>query len=472
MDLETVDVGSVPQLQGIFAPVTRELDRVALEVTQGSLPEDINGSYLRNGPNPRFTPLGSYTYPLDGDGMVHGVSFGAGEAHYTNRFVRTPALDVEEAAGRALWPGIMTGSFPSAEDVGEELAGSFRDMVDINVIRHAGRILALAEGDRAFELDESLATVGPWNADGALPNGLCAHPKIDPVSGELVVFRYGITEEPWLTWAALAADGSVSRPETPIAIDAPYMIHDCAITEAHLVLYVCPLRFDIESMLTGGSMLAWEPERGTRIAVIDRASGEVSWFGTDTFWVWHIANAFCTDTASGHRQVVVDLPVWNHCGMGIVEEPSTGRVLRQRFVPDTGEMSTEVLSEEMTEFPRVDDRLVGAEHRWFHVASKDPDHPTSAAGEWNRLLRFDTATGAVQDRRGGKRCFGEAVFVPRAGADAASGEGYLLTYTYDTETLRTELVLLDATDIAAEPVATLAMPQRVPFGLHGNWLPA
>ena len=62
--------------------------------------------------------------------------------------------------------------------------------------------------------------------------------------------------------------------------------------------------------------------------------------------------------------------------------------------------------------------------------------------------------------------------MPRSGADAASGEGYLLTYTYDTETLRTELVLLDATDIAAEPVATLAMPQRVPFGLHGNWLPA
>jgi carotenoid cleavage dioxygenase len=33
-------------------------------------------------------------------------------------------------------------------------------------------------------------------------------------------------------------------------------------------------------------------------------------------------------------------------------------------------------------------------------------------------------------------------------------------------------VVLDARDVAAGPVATVALPQRVPFGFHGNWMPA
>lgn len=469
---EPVDVGSIPQLQGIFAPVVEESDSVALEVVQGEVPEDLEGAYLRNGPNPRFTPLGSYTYPLDGDGMVHGVSFGGGEARYTNRFVRTPALEAEEGAGRALWPGVMTGEFPGADLVGEELAGSDRDLVDINVIRHAGRILALAEGERPFELDNSLRTVGPWYADGALPDGMCAHPKVDPATGELVLFRYGIMGEPWLTWAALDADGGVSRPETPIEIDGSYMIHDCAITDRHLVLYVCPLRFDIDQMLRGGSLLSWEPDRGTRIAVVDRSDGEVTWFDSDTFWVWHFANAFTDTGADGSTEVVVDVPIWSHCGMGLVDEPSEGRVLRQRFAPATGAMSTEELSDEVTEFPRIDDRVTGSAHRWFHAAAKDPDQPLGVAGAWNRLVRFDTGTGSMQEHRGGRTCFGEAVFVPRPGSGPQTGDGYLVTYAFDTESLDTTLLLLDAQNIDSEPVATLAMPRRVPFGLHGNWLPA
>ncbi|MEZ5239804.1 MAG: carotenoid oxygenase family protein, partial [Microthrixaceae bacterium] len=327
-------------------------------------------------------------------------------------------------------------------------------------------------GERAFELDTSLRTIGPWYADGALPDGLCAHPKFDPITGELVVFRYGIMSEPWLTWAALDANGAVSQPETAIELDGPYMIHDCAITGRHLVLYVCPLRFDIDSMLRGGSLLSWEPERGTRAAVVDRSDGSVTWFDSEAFWVWHVANAFCSADPAGNEEVVVDLPTWTHCGMGLVDAPSHGQVVRHRFVPGTGSMSAEVIAEETTEFPRVDDRLTGQEHRWFHVASKDPDHPTSAAGEWNRLLRFDTAGGSMQERRGGSVCFGEAVFVPRPDSDPAGGGGYLLTYAYDADTLETHLVLLDAADIEAEPVATMAMPRRVPFGLHGSWLPA
>src|SRR5919112_6511989 len=67
-----IDVTTVAHLQGPFAPVIEETDAADLPI-EGELPRELDGVYLRNGPNPRFTPLGSYVYPLDGDGMVHGM---------------------------------------------------------------------------------------------------------------------------------------------------------------------------------------------------------------------------------------------------------------------------------------------------------------------------------------------------------------------------------------------------------------
>lgn len=463
-----VDVAATPALNGILAPVTDEID-APLEVVEGELPAELHGAYLRNGPNPRFTPIGSYTYPLDGDGMVHGIWFEGGRAHYRNRFVRTPALEAEEKAGRALWPGVMTGEVPGADEVGPELAGTERDLVDIHVVRHAGRLLALAEGARPFELTDDLATVGPHDFGGGLPDGLCAHPKIDPVTGEMVVFRYGFAAEPWLTWAVVAPDGTMAVPETTVEVAGPMMIHDCAITASHLVLFVCPLRFDFDAVMRGESLLQWEPRRGTEILAIARDGGAVTRFETDAFWVWHVANAF-DDTSGGGRRIVVDYPVWSHPGMGLVTAPATGGVIRATLDLDNGTATFEQADDQLAEFPRIDDRAIGGRHRWFHVAAKDPDHPTDGAGEWNRLLRYDLDRGKVQELRGGERRFGEAVFVPRR-PEAPADDGYLLTYEYQRGATTTDLLVLDGTDITEPPVARLRVPHRVPFGLHGSWLP-
>lgn len=466
--LDLVDPTTVPQLQGMFAPVIDEVDGGPLEVVAGKVPDDLVGAYLRNGPNARFTPRGSYTYPLDGDGMLHGVWFDGESVRYRNRFVRTPALETEESAGHALWPGVMTGAQPTAEEVGPELANTDRDLVDIHVVRHAGRILALSEGERCFEVGPDLSTVGPYDFGGDLPR-MCAHPKIDPATGEMVVFRYGILAEPWLTWAVVGADGRVSTPETTIDLDGSYMIHDCTITSSHLVLFVCPLRFDIEAAFRGEPLLSWRPQLGTRVAAVDRSDGHVRWFDTEAFWVWHFANAHERVAADGSAEIVVDMPIWSHPSMGLVDEPSVGSIVRCHLGLDSGRLSLEQLSDETTDFPRIDDRRTGLPNRWFHIAAKDRDDP-GITGEWGRLLRFDLETGAVQDRRGDGTLFGEAVFAPRVGS-TGEDDGYLLTYGYHPDTLETTLIVLDAADITAEPVCVVRTPQRVPFGLHGSWLP-
>jgi carotenoid cleavage dioxygenase len=96
---------------------------------------------------------------------------------------------------------------------------------------------------------------------------MCAHHKTDPATGELVVFRYDI-EAPFLSRAVLGADGSVARPETPVdGVDAPFMIHDSAVTPHWVVLVVAPALIDLAAMGTGRDVLRWEPERGTRVAL-------------------------------------------------------------------------------------------------------------------------------------------------------------------------------------------------------------
>ncbi len=84
------------------------IDAADLSIIAGRIPPELNGAYMRNGPNPLYKPI-SYSYPMDGDGMIHAVYLDNGRARYRNRFVNTHALTAERRAGRAIY-----GGFPAS----------------------------------------------------------------------------------------------------------------------------------------------------------------------------------------------------------------------------------------------------------------------------------------------------------------------------------------------------------------------
>ena len=139
-------------LSGCFEPIDTESDRDDLPVVRGEIPPELRGAYLRNGANPRFTPLGDYIYPFEGDAMVHAVHLADGKASYRNRYVRTPAMELEEKAGHAIWASLMSGYMPDPEVVGPDLAYRPKDLPSINVVRHNGRLIALAEQSRSYRI--------------------------------------------------------------------------------------------------------------------------------------------------------------------------------------------------------------------------------------------------------------------------------------------------------------------------------
>ena len=459
-----VDPATIPTLSGAFAPVTEERDEPQL-VVRGTIPDDLRGAYLRNGPNPLFPPLGSYTFPLEGDAMLHGIWIDDdGSVRYRNRFVWTPQLRVEQAAGQALWAGIMTPYMPGPDVVPAAYANDFKPQPFINIVHHGGRWLALSEVDPPWEVTADLEVVGttPFTWGGAI-GGLSPHPRIDPRTGEMVLFRYDFAE-PYLMWATVGPDGSVTHAPDPVPLETTYMIHDFVLTEHHVVLFVAPAKFDLDALLTGdGPPLGWDANAPVRIAVIPRSgsSADVQWIETDPFWAYHFANGF-----DDGAQIVVDFAKFARFSLG--HDPDQhGAAARARLDLTAGTCSIETFDDRICEFPRIDDRLQTQAHRYFTVSTKTG---MEGVGNFNTLVRVDTKTGATTEWDSGPKVFGEVAFAAAGGSDPE--RGYYVTFRTDHETLESDWVVLDADDIAAGPIATVALPCRVPNGLHGNWFDA
>lgn len=440
-----------PFLTGNFAPVDDELSARDLPVT-GSLPRELEGMLLRIGPNPVAPDPASHHWFL-GNGMVHGVRLRDGRATwYRRRYVRDD--QVVEAKG---WPPV-----PGPEREGEDLGGG---VANTHVIAHAGKILALVEaGNLPVELDRDLETVRRTDFHGTLPGGFTAHPKRDPDTGELHAAVYSPLWD-HLQHVVVGTDGRVRR-----AVNVPLpghpMVHDCAITENFFVLLDLPVILDPEVIEKGGSLpYAWHEEYGARVGLLPREgdADDVVWSEVSPCYVFHPMNAF--EDAEG--RVVLD--VIRHAKMFATDHqgPNEGAPTLDRWIVDPrgGPVKEARLHEAGQEFPRLDERRVGKPYRYGYTACFEKGMA------FGGLFKHDLHTGRVEVQdQGPERFFLEPVFVP-AGPDAAEDEGWVTAYLYDAGTNRSDVVVLHAQDFAGEPVATIHLPDRVPYGFHGSWVP-
>ncbi|MYT32387.1 MULTISPECIES: carotenoid oxygenase family protein [unclassified Streptomyces] len=429
-----------PHLAGNFAPVTDELTTHDLPVT-GTIPPELSGWYLRNGPNPQAAASAHWFF---GDGMVHGVRLAGGRAvSYRNRWVRTSTFT----------DGVRIGGGTGRRDLTAGVANT-------HVVRHAGRTLALVESSFPYEIDcrpgHELETVGPHDFRGRLTTAMTAHPKICPTTGELHFFGYGRSEPPYLTYhrADAAGELEVSRP---IDVPAATMMHDFHLTARHVIFMDLPMVLD---GTRPGMPYRWDPEYGARLGVLrrDDPHGEVRWLAIDPCYVFHSLNAH----DDGDQRIV--LHVSRYAALTGHAPPC---LWRWTIDLASGTVREEQIDDQIGEFPRIDDRLAGLPARFGHVTAAEAPGTGPIPGA---LLRYDLRTGAVARYDFGPgRTPGEAAFAPAD--DRPGGPGWLITYVHDAATGTSDLVILDAEDITAGPVATVSLPRRVPYGFHGNWLP-
>lgn len=452
-----------PWLTGVFAPVDDELTTASLRVT-GTLPSGLRGAFVRNGPNPAVAPAGKY-HLFDGDGMVHGLWFdGEGGVRYANRWVRSAGLEAELAAGHALFGGLSEFRLPPPEIMAT--VGPMKNTANTAVVHHAGRLLALMEACPPIELTDDLETVGPYDFGGALQGAMTAHPKIDPVTGEMVLFGYS-PFPPYLRIHSADASGTLTW-STEVELPGPVMMHDFVITATKVVVFDLPSVFDVAAMVNGEEAVRWEPERGARIGVLERGApgSSIRWVEVDPFWVFHFLNAHDDGDAVVVQGCRAERLNTSFDGE-MLTDPARPVLHGWRIDPALGTVSEDRLGERSGDFPRIDDRRAGLEARYGYVAC-EPDRHDDAIG-FDGLVKHDLRSGtATRVVYGPDVSSGEPVFTHDP-SGTAEDDGWILNWVNDLGTGETAMVVLDAGSL--EEVARVHPPRRVPFGFHGAFFP-
>lgn len=461
MTTHTISTPAVdPYLDGNFAPVRQEITTDSLQVI-GQLPPELAGMFVRNGPNPQWQPIGKYHW-FDGDGMLHGVHISDGKATYRNRYVQTRGWKIEHEAGKAIWSGFME---PPQMD---NPYGPYKNTGNTALIWHAGKFLALNEGSvpHSITLPE-LDTIGEYTYNDKLVSAFTAHPKVDPVTGEMMFFGYS-PAPPYLQYSRVSAAGELLTT-VPIEIPVPVMMHDFAITENYTIFMDLPLTFSTERLYRGEPMLMFESDRPSRFGVVPRSgdNSNIRWFESSPCYVFHTLNAY----EEGDEVVLIGCRMSSTTVLVDTDNQADSdgnipRLHQWRFNLKTGTVREQQLDDVAAEFPRVNENLLGRQTRYGYTG-KLANTPLPL---FEGVIKYDFSNGKSQTYEFGKGHYGgEAVFAPRPGA-TTEDDGWLITFVYDESSETSELIVVNAQDITGEPVARVIIPQRVPYGFHGTWI--
>ena len=191
---------------------------------EGEIPRELDGRYVRIGPNPAAPDPRTYHFFV-GDGMLHGLRIRDGQAlWYRNRWIRSDGgRKGARLSGR---PG------PAAPRVrhGQH-----------SVLDHAGSGWALVEaGSTPVRFNEELEDQSYDDFAGTLPGSFTAHPRCDPRTGELHALCYEANDLKRLRYNVVDKGGRVRR-SVVIPVEHGPLIHDCAITQRYVVILDLPL---------------------------------------------------------------------------------------------------------------------------------------------------------------------------------------------------------------------------------------
>jgi carotenoid cleavage dioxygenase len=459
------DEATDPYLRGFYRPVSEERDENNLRV-EGEIPAGLRGTFLKNGPNQRFAPLGRF-HPFDGDGMLHAVYLKDGRVDYRNRYVRTRGFEFETQLGGNAYGGFADMRMPTPEALAK--VGPFKNVANTSIVPHAGKLLALWEGGMPTVVNEELETIGALSFDGKYEGSFTAHPRVDPRTGELLAFGYS-PFPPYLTFLTLDENGELIRKE-PIDLPRPVMMHDFAVSRDHVVFLDAPAVFALNDAMQGkGDVIQWQPQHGCRLGVMPRTGGnrEIRWLPIDPCYVYHFMNAHEDD---GHLHVDAGrLERLNTFGLSstLTDPPVT----LTRFSIDLakGEVTTRGLDERSLEFPRIHDGFMGTKYKVGYAATFSG---TRTMANYDTTLRYDLAGGRTQSYFHGQgRFVGELVHAPDPNDPMNENAGFVLGFVYDSSNDRSELVIFAAHDITKGPLARVFISSRVPAGIHATFVPA
>ncbi|XP_073302343.1 9-cis-epoxycarotenoid dioxygenase NCED2, chloroplastic-like [Primulina huaijiensis] len=470
------------QIAGNFAPVPEQPVQKNLQVT-GKIPSCINGVYLRNGANPLHDPVAGH-HLFDGDGMIHAVTIKGGKSvSYACRYTETQRLTQERILGRPVFPKAV-GELHGHSGIARLMLFYARGLFGIldhshgTGVANAGlvyfnqRLLAMSEDDLPYQVrvnpSGDLETVGRYDFSGQLKSAMIAHPKIDPVSGEIFSLSYNVVQKPYLKFFKFSNEG-IKSPDVEIPLDVPTMIHDFAITENLVVIPDQQVVFKLQEMIKGGSPVIYDKEKISRFGILSKNAknaDDIIWIEcpeTFCFHIWNVWEEPETDeiVVIGSCMTPPD-SIFNEC-----DEKLKSVLSEIRLNLKTGESKKRPIinsSEQINlEAGMVNRNRLGRKTRHAYLAIAEP---------WPKVSGFakvDLSTGEVEKFiYGDCKYGGEPFFVPNDTNSKREDDGYILTFVHDENEWKSELQIINAMTLKLE--ACVKLPSRVPYGFHGTFV--
>eukprot|EP01100_Stratorugosa_tubuloviscum_P015838 TRINITY_DN953_c0_g7_i1.p1 TRINITY_DN953_c0_g7~~TRINITY_DN953_c0_g7_i1.p1 ORF type:complete len:526 (-),score=231.30 TRINITY_DN953_c0_g7_i1:40-1617(-) len=470
-----------------FAPVNREISAIDLKV-EGEIPEDLEGEFVRNGPNSKFTPRTHYHW-FDGDGMLHGVRLSKGKVNYFNRWIKTLKLEEEEKRGRAIFIKIgdmcgKMGLFNLFLNSIKRLIGYVPNLnrlesgtANTAVEYHNGQLMALVENSLPYIVqvlqDGQFETIGMNSYGGRLKHPFTAHPKVDAETGEMLFFGYQVDRKPYCTFSAIDKNGNLVKTIEINEIEDPIMMHDFAITQNFCIFMDLPLIFK-KQRIVKGIPFYFDSNKNGRFGIMPRnanSSNEIRWFNVGACFIFHVVNAWEEYDKNGKLDHIVLFACRSlkiELGELSLSESTKPFLYEWKFNMKDGSVSERRVLDICCEFPRIDNSLIGRKNQFAYIGTMQPRNESIY---FDGIVKVDLLTSKQIARivYGDNKFAGEPVFVSRQNAKSED-DGYLLTFVHNENNQITQFSIFDSKTMSPYPIAQVTLPQRVPYGFHGIFI--
>jgi carotenoid cleavage dioxygenase-like enzyme len=477
-----VDFTNGPAPAGFLSPQRFEADIYDCEV-EGAIPKDLNGAFVRVGGEWFYPPSRPDDSPFSTDGYISSFRIRDGIVDFRGRWVQTPRFRNNLEARKQLY-GVYRNPFTHDESVRDLERPYLATVANTSPLAFGGKLYALKEDAHPYEIDpNTLETLGPWDFDGQYKaQTFSAHPKIDPVSGDMICYGYEATgtcsDDLWIY--TISPNGQV---KSEVKVKVPYVstLHDMVLTQKYFIFPVYGYVTSMERLREGHLHWAFDKNMPTYWGIIrrDGDGSDTRWFKGPASVVMHTINAF-----DDGDKVIVDAPISDGNPFpffpqvdGSPWDPVAARHTIRRLTFDmasSGDSYVEQILDptDVVDLARVDDRFNSLPYRYVYSSMNDPEQPfdRERAGNnrvVNSYFRYDLQTGEWRKFFAGDvHSLQEVSFIPRS-ANAPEGDGYLIGTASNYADMRTELVIVDAVEM--EQLARVYLPFRHTAQVHGRW---
>jgi carotenoid cleavage dioxygenase-like enzyme len=449
-------------------------------VIEGTLPADLQGNWYQAVPDPQFPPKLGWDTFLSGDGMVRMFRFEDGHVDFKQRYVRTERWQLERQARRALYGAYRN---PFTDD--PSVRGKGRGVANTTPIFHGGRLFALKEDSRPWEVDpDTLETIGEWSYEGKLRSQtVTAHPRLDPATGELHFFGYeagGLATRD-VAYCVANKDGELIKEEW---FQVPYcaLMHDFVVTQEHVIFPGFPIVADLERLRAGGAHWAWDPSKESFIGIMPRHGrvDQLRWFRARPCSVFHFINSYTEGNKVHVDMCVSDVPAFAFIreagNLHIPPQDVRGNLVRWTFdLSKPGDRPEEHILAPSGDFPRIANKDFMVDYDIAYYGRVDTSFgPPILSGPvgagFNTLTRLEVKSGKMTSLFIGPACtVQEHVHIP---SSEPGHEGYLVYIVDRHDENQAELHVTEARHLEKGPIARIRVPLRLRSGVHANWVPA